>query len=177
MKDRPRQKIKQEVYDLYDDYAHNRLDRRQFVDRLSTYAVGGITIASLLSAVMPNYQDKIQIDPDDPRLKSEMIEYLSAKGGGAIKGQLSRPVQMEGKLPDSFMRSVKMKILPARPLPDLIMPREQSNMAWLLLLIFPDGTTDLISMPSSIMNILTGRCTEVKLNRRSHLAESIISRL
>ena len=27
--------IKQEVFDLYDDYAHNRIDRRQFVEKLS----------------------------------------------------------------------------------------------------------------------------------------------
>ena len=93
-------KVDQEVFDLYDDYAHNRLDRRQFVDRLSTYAVGGITLTSLLQAVMPNYQDdKIQIAADDPRLHTETIEYTSENGGGVIKGQLSKPVDAEGKLP------------------------------------------------------------------------------
>ena len=92
-------RIKQEVFDLYDDYAHNRLDRRQFIDRLSAYAVGGITLTSLLSAVMPNYQDKIQIAYDDPRLKTDIIEYSSPNGGGSIKGQLSKPADMDGKLP------------------------------------------------------------------------------
>ena len=92
--------INQEVFDLYDDYAHNRLDRRQFVDRLSTYAVGGMTLSSLLQAVMPNYQDeKIQIAEDDPRLQTETIEYTSENGGGTIKGQLSKPVDAVGKLP------------------------------------------------------------------------------
>ena len=91
--------IKQEVFDLYDDYAHNRLDRRQFLDRLSTYAVGGITVASLLSFIMPNYQDNIQIKEDDPRLKTSTIEYDSRKGGGKIKAQLSKPVSATGKLP------------------------------------------------------------------------------
>ena len=42
--------IKQEVFDLYDDYAHNRIDRREFAQKLSTYAVGGITVAALMSA-------------------------------------------------------------------------------------------------------------------------------
>ena len=32
--------VKQEVFDLYDDYAHSRLTRRDFVERLSIYAVG-----------------------------------------------------------------------------------------------------------------------------------------
>ena len=36
--------IKQEVFDLYDDYAHNRIERRDFMQKLSTYAVGGITL-------------------------------------------------------------------------------------------------------------------------------------
>lgn len=48
---------------------------------------------------MPNYQDKIQIKADDSRLKTETIEYNSPKGGGKIKGQLSRPANNKSKLP------------------------------------------------------------------------------
>ena len=36
--------IKQEVFDLYDDYAHNRVNRRDFMQSLSVYAVGGLTV-------------------------------------------------------------------------------------------------------------------------------------
>ena len=92
-------KIQQEVFDLYDDYAHNRIERRQFLDRLTTYAVGGITLPSLLKAIMPDYQQKIQIQADDPRLNTEYIEYASPNGGGTIKGLLSKPADAEGKLP------------------------------------------------------------------------------
>jgi carboxymethylenebutenolidase len=91
--------IKQEVFDLYDDYAHNRLDRRQFMEKLSVYAVGGLTVSSLMSFIMPNYQDKIQVKADDPRLNTEFVEYDSPQGGGKIKGQLSRPVNNNKKLP------------------------------------------------------------------------------
>ena len=69
--------IDQKVFDLYDKYAHNRFDRRQFIEKLSVYAIGGITINSLLSFIMPNYQDTLQIRPDDPRLESDFIEYNS----------------------------------------------------------------------------------------------------
>ena len=41
--------IKQEVFDLYDDYAHNRLDRRDFMQKLSIYAVGSLTVPALMS--------------------------------------------------------------------------------------------------------------------------------
>ncbi len=90
--------INQEVFDLYDDYAHSRIDRRQFMDQLSAYAVGGLTVSALLSFVMPNYQ-KTQTQADDPRLKSAFTNYDSPKGGGEIRGLLSKPVQANNKLP------------------------------------------------------------------------------
>ena len=99
MKKIKKEDIKQEVFDLYDDYAHDRVSRRLFLDKLSTYAVGGLTVSSLLSFISPDYVKKIQIKQDDPQLKSEFITYDSPKGGGAIKGLLSRPSDAKGKLP------------------------------------------------------------------------------
>src|ERR1700755_1532149 len=90
--------IKQEVFNLYDDYAHNRLSRRDFMERLSTYAVGSLTVPALMSFLMPDYQNNVQVKADDPRLKTEYINYNSPKGGGTIKAQLSKPVGVTGKL-------------------------------------------------------------------------------
>jgi carboxymethylenebutenolidase len=90
--------IKQEVFDLYDDYAHNRIDRRDFMQKLSAYAVGGVTVASLMSFLMPDYRGGVQIQQNDPRLKSEYINYPSPKGGGTIKALLSKPADAKGKL-------------------------------------------------------------------------------
>jgi len=90
--------IKQEVFDLYDDYAHNRLNRRSFMQKLSAYAVGGLTVPALMSFLMPDYEGNIQVKADDPRLKSEFINYSSPKGGGTIKGLLSKPKDAKGKL-------------------------------------------------------------------------------
>ncbi|HEX8378835.1 MAG TPA: dienelactone hydrolase family protein, partial [Pedobacter sp.] len=90
--------IKQEVFDLYDDYAHNRVDRREFIQKLSVFAVGGLTVTSLMSFLTPDYQEAIQLKADDPRLTTEYITYKSDKGGGAIKALLSRPVAPKKKL-------------------------------------------------------------------------------
>jgi carboxymethylenebutenolidase len=90
--------IKQEVFDLYDDYAHNRLDRRGFMEKLSIYAVGSLTVPALMSFLMPNYKGNIQVKADDPRLKSEYITYDSPKGGGKIKALLSKPIDAKKKL-------------------------------------------------------------------------------
>ncbi len=98
MSDIKKEDIKQEVFDLYDDYAHNRIDRRSFVQKLSTYAVGSLTVASLMSFLMPDYVGAIQVSKDDPNLKSEYINYPSPKGGGTIKGLLSMPVSAKAPL-------------------------------------------------------------------------------
>jgi carboxymethylenebutenolidase len=90
--------IKQEVFDLYDDYAHDRLDRRSFVQRLSLYAVGGVTVPALMSFLMPDYKGNVQVKADDPNLKSEYINYPSPKGGKTIKGLLSKPIAAKKKL-------------------------------------------------------------------------------
>jgi carboxymethylenebutenolidase len=90
--------IKQEVFDLYDDYAHSRINRRDFMQKLSIYAVGGLTVSSLMSFLMPDYKGGVQIKADDPRIKSEYINYSSPKGGGTIKALLSMPVDAKKKL-------------------------------------------------------------------------------
>ncbi|NKI27595.1 dienelactone hydrolase family protein [Arenibacter sp. 6A1] len=99
MKKITKEDIKQEVFDLYDDYAHNRVNRRLFLDKLGTYAVGGLTVGSLLSFLSPDYVKKIQIGQNDARLKSDYITYDSPKGGGQIKALLSRPAGTAEKLP------------------------------------------------------------------------------
>lgn len=91
--------IPQEVYDLYDYYAHNKIDRRTFVDRLSVYAVGGLTLVGLMDHLMPKYESNIQVKADDPRMKSDYVFYESPKGGGTIRGLLATPDSFEGKLP------------------------------------------------------------------------------
>ncbi len=99
MKKLRKEDIDQGVFDLYDAYAHNQINRRQFIDKLSTYAVGGITVMSLLSFIMPDYKNKIQVRQDDPRVDSEYITYPSPRGGGEIRGLLARPAGVTEKLP------------------------------------------------------------------------------
>src|SRR6188768_3013488 len=90
--------INQEVFDLYDDYAHNRIDRRVFMQKLATYAVGGITVASLMSFLMPDYRGTVQISEQDPRLQSAYINYKATKSGNTIKALLSKPSDAKKKL-------------------------------------------------------------------------------
>lgn len=99
MKKIKKEDIKQEVYDLYDDYAHNKIDRRDFMNKLSVYAVGGITVSALSSLLLPNYAQGMSVKPGDPSIKEEVIEYSSPKGAGTMKGLLVMPADAKGKLP------------------------------------------------------------------------------
>jgi carboxymethylenebutenolidase len=98
MEEIKKEDLKQEVFDLYDDYAHDRIDRREFVQKLSLYAVGTLTVSGLMSFLMPDYKNTLQVKAGDPRLQSDYITYPSPKGGGTIKGLLSRPADAKKKL-------------------------------------------------------------------------------
>ncbi|WP_299325783.1 dienelactone hydrolase family protein [uncultured Maribacter sp.] len=99
MKPLKKEDIKQEVFDLYDAYAHNKLERRDFVQKLSMYAVGGLTVPSLMSFLMPDYENTFLVDKNNPDLDSGFITYDSSKGGGKINALLSKPKSADGKLP------------------------------------------------------------------------------
>ena len=87
--------LDQEVLDIYDDYAHGRLDRREYVKRLAAFAVGGLTVESLLQNLSPNYAWAQQVAPTDERIKTETITYASPDGAGEMKGLLARPAEGE----------------------------------------------------------------------------------
>ncbi|MFC5684210.1 dienelactone hydrolase family protein [Flavobacterium sp. MAHUQ-51] len=99
MKKITKEDISQEVFDLYDDYAHNKIERRQFIEKLSVFAVGTLTLPSLLSFITPDYVNSITVQPEDPRIISDYITYDSPKGGGKIKGLLSKPSKIRKKIP------------------------------------------------------------------------------
>ncbi|MEQ8195522.1 MAG: YghX family hydrolase [Rhodospirillales bacterium] len=81
----------QELLDLYDHYAHGLIERREFLDKSSKYAVGGVTAAALLDIMSPNYALAKQVDEKDSRIKAQDIKYDSPKGHGKINAYLVRP--------------------------------------------------------------------------------------
>ena len=89
----------QEVFDLFDNYVHGKISRREFMERVSQYAVGGLTVAAIIDYLSPNYATAQQVRAGDPRLDEEYIEYESPKGGGRMRGLLSMPAGNESGLP------------------------------------------------------------------------------
>ncbi|TWU35159.1 dienelactone hydrolase family protein [Novipirellula artificiosorum] len=87
----------QRVLDLYDDYAHGRLSRRDYVKRLAAFAVGGLTVESLEQSLAPNYALAEQVSPSDPRIKTKTLSYASPKGAGQMSGLMAWPNEENGK--------------------------------------------------------------------------------
>jgi carboxymethylenebutenolidase len=94
----------QEMFDLYDQYCHNDIDRRTFMDRLGKFAVGGVTVAMLAEALLPRYASALQMAEYDSRIRGERITYDSPNGAGKqgkqMGGYLVRPANASArKLP------------------------------------------------------------------------------
>lgn len=93
------QPIPQEAFDWYDEYAHGLIDRRTFLDRLSTLTATGLTMSVLLGALMPDYAQAEQVSFNDPDIRATYETFPSPKGHGEGRGYLVVPTALEGKGP------------------------------------------------------------------------------
>jgi carboxymethylenebutenolidase len=89
--------MRQEMIQLYDEYTHERLDRRIFMDRLARMAGGTAAAAALLPVLKANYAKAAIVPPDDARLQTERITFAGATG--EVQGYLVRPANADGVLP------------------------------------------------------------------------------
>jgi carboxymethylenebutenolidase len=89
--------MRQEIVDLYDEYTHERLDRRVFMDRLAKMAGGTAAAAALVPVLEANYAAAAIVPEDDARLTIEEVTFPGA--GGEMRGYLARPADAPGPLP------------------------------------------------------------------------------
>jgi carboxymethylenebutenolidase len=93
------QDFDQELLIFFDAYVHGTIDRRGFLERAQKFAVGGWTAFGLLAALSPDFARAQVVSRNDTRVKTEMLDYASPHGHGAMKGYLARPAGVDGKLP------------------------------------------------------------------------------
>ncbi|MEE8462221.1 MAG: dienelactone hydrolase family protein [Acidobacteriota bacterium] len=89
----------QKLLNLFDRYVHGQINRREFLEGASKFAVGGLSAAAILESLNPQYVQAQQIPEDDPQLRTETIEYPSPQGSGTIRAYLARPANSSGNLP------------------------------------------------------------------------------
>ena len=88
-----------ELLELYDFYVHGRITRREFLASAGKCAIGGMTAATALAALSPDYALAQQVEFTDPDIKPEYIRYPSPKGHGDVRGYLVRPTKANGPVP------------------------------------------------------------------------------
>ncbi len=86
------QQIDQRIFDLYDEYCHGGMDRREFLQRASALGIAGVGGLAMAQALLPRYAQAQTISFTDARIKANYVEYPSPGGNsGTMRGYLVRP--------------------------------------------------------------------------------------
>src|SRR5882762_2411646 len=81
--------IDQRVLDLYDEYCHGGIDRREFLSRSAALCAGGLVMAQ---ALLPRYARAQTISFTAERIQAKYVTYPSPGGSsGQMRGYLVQP--------------------------------------------------------------------------------------
>ena len=95
----PSEPIDPEIIDLYDQYCHGYMDRRDFFSRAAKVVVGGASALAMAESLLPNYAEAALISFTDERIKPTYVNYPSPGGtSGEMRGYLVKPAG-EGPFP------------------------------------------------------------------------------
>jgi len=84
--------IDQRVFDLYDEYCHGYIDRREFLKRASAITLVGGSGLVMAQALLPRYAQAQTISFTDQRIKATYVTYPSPGGNsGTMRGYLVQP--------------------------------------------------------------------------------------
>lgn len=89
--------ITQAMIDAYDEYTHLTLDRRGFMQKLTTLAGSGAAAAAIMPMLAANQANAAMVEEGDARLDVADITYPGASG--EMKGYLAIPKDAAEKLP------------------------------------------------------------------------------
>ena len=67
--------MRQDIIELFDEYTHERLDRRVFMDQLAKLAGGTTAAAALVPILKANYASAAIVPADDARLTVEEVSF------------------------------------------------------------------------------------------------------
>ena len=91
--------IDSQVYDLYDQYCHTGMTRREFLNRASALVVVSGSAIAMAEALLPRYAEAQMVSFTDGRIKAKYVEYDSPGGSsGEMRGYLVKPAG-EGPFP------------------------------------------------------------------------------
>jgi len=84
--------IDPQVYDLYDEYCHTQMTRREFLNKASALVVVSGSAVAMAEALLPRYAKAQMISFTDERIKATYVDYDSPGGSsGKMRGYLVKP--------------------------------------------------------------------------------------
>ena len=85
-------KIDSRIYDLYDEYCHGTMERREFLSRAAAITVVGGSALAMAQALLPRYAEAQMISFTDDRIRARYVTYDSPGGNsGKMRGYLVQP--------------------------------------------------------------------------------------
>ena len=91
--------IDQSIYDLYDEYCHGFMERREFLRQASAVTIAGVSGLAMAQALIPRYAEAQEVSFTDERIKARYVDYPSPGGvSGEMRGYLVQP-EGEGPFP------------------------------------------------------------------------------
>jgi len=82
-----------DIFDLYDEYCHTEMERRDFLTRAAALTlVGGVSGLAMAQALLPRYANAQMISFTDKRMTANYVTYDSPGGNsGKMRGYLVKP--------------------------------------------------------------------------------------
>ncbi len=87
-----KQEIERQIFDLYDEYCHGFIDRREFLRRAGALTIAGVSGFAIAQSLLPRYAEAQTISFTDKRIKAVYVDYPSPGGtSGKMRGYLVQP--------------------------------------------------------------------------------------
>ena len=84
--------IDKKIYDLYDEYCHGGMNRREFLQKAGAITIAGVSGLAMAQSLLPRYAQAQTISFTDERIKATYIDYDSPGGtSGQMRGYLVQP--------------------------------------------------------------------------------------
>ena len=87
--------VDKRIIDLYNEYVHSTLPRRDFMARLVKIAGGSAAAMAVLPFIEPNYAQARQTEPDDKHLATEKLQFNGPNG--PVKAYVAKPRKIRHK--------------------------------------------------------------------------------
>lgn len=95
MSSKEKRTVPREAIQLYNQFIHGEISRRDFLSGAKKFAVAGLTASLIVESLLPDYALGQQIAKTDERIKASYVTIPSPNGNGSVKGYLVRPASAD----------------------------------------------------------------------------------